>query len=370
MATARSPEQPSSLWRPKIRRVWITLNELPLAFIAAAAAVIGTACLTSYFRREGFTPFDASAVIVPAAFAGALLALYLIGLVALAFAPALAESQLPPGTIRRVDMALAMTASASLTIAGVLAYSTLSCGRNLGWTEWIGSSVGAISVLLIGWRVVRYPAVSSRGSTPPNRLRLIYLGSMALMAFATLYVVVPLALAAIEVGRQLQQHLPVVGWADVVFFAAFVPAILLNSSFTNLPNATSRLIVGLMFVLAACIPLVFFGNNSLIPQKVAVLIGIRSDDIVRLLVPSGSCEVVQAAGNLAKDVGPKQVCRPGINTIDAQVRVRTSGRWLIEASAINDVPIKPTAVTLPDKDTEMAVRPPIAQGKERNACSR
>lgn len=329
-----------------LRNMWVTLGELPIATIAAAVAAIGISNIWVYFTAVGYMPTDMGTVLSAATLSGVLVALYLLSMTLLTFAPAAMRHTFPEHSLSFAESLSAIFVGIFGTLASLAISNYFTCARlPQGWE--IASLAIAIASLAC---IVRGVSLRHKASQKGYPVVAAYLFAVSMMAVASLFVVLSLTEPAHAFANYSQI------WGDFLFLVLLILVLMLNAGLAVFASVGRQFVAGFLVVGFLFGPLMFLiGSGSGVPQKIATIIGLRFADPVTLLVPRATCQVALGAATDPKalPIHEAKGCVEGVNRLQAQVELRTGSRLLITVMQINGVAVQPSTLTIPDAGTEL-----------------
>ncbi|MBO9643770.1 MAG: hypothetical protein J7603_11695 [Pseudacidovorax sp.] len=345
-ARRRGVQGPSrSLWWPVVRKLFATLQEVPIAALSALSVMAGAAMVHRYCVLIGYGP-EASVSI---SFGAAVALVVLLGLVSLGILLQ-APAWMPPlYELPRLGFKEAVvTQSVAFLSLFVWAIATSTPSA---W-EWI---VGlAIALVVLAGVLVSLVRAKGAGWRRAG-LGVLAAGMGCAPALGALIVILKLGVFDPEVpawGFWLAT-LAVLGLIIVI---NALPGLGKNAAFVS----AALVVVGLVVIGVA-------GRSGFIAKSAATAVGLRIDGESQLRVKRAACLTLLSAVPVRKGDLPFKLadeaagagCREYGNAVTARVDLRGGGRWVLQVHSINGWDAEPAAprVSVADSAVELVLRP-------------
>lgn len=349
-----SAEVDISLWPSWVRRLFVSLREIPWASLTALSTLFGAVILFMYFRSIDHLPSDFSALVglgIAAAFcAVALLVLTSVALVA------------PAAIYREYIAREAEVNPDSKTPFGDFDLLLLQLGGVGSLFAWIGfenyqdcsafafefSVFGTILLILGFWTLSRMVFLNGGWR---RRIKRGWTGLIiAILGLLPFIMLAPLAtLFSSDYLNSFVLLLTL--WVLVVAANALIATRL--SVWGVFVSAVFVVVWGYVFVPLA------FSRPQMVPTTVAFYLGIRGEQPQQLLVLKQTCELVNNAIASAGVTGNEKACSETWSELNAQVLSNAGDRWLVEFDATGGkgtVPLK-LRLTIPRSDLQLVSKP-------------
>lgn len=327
LSTRQTTHPRSSFSLPELQRLWVTLNEIPLALLSAIAAAIGNVVLFQYFKNTGYTPDDTSAWLALGLAISFASLLVTICLGILGLLPAIAVHFLKLQVSKNHMLLLQSIAVAAMGGYLFPAFNLLS---------------GAIAGVALH-KVV--DTILSQSAVPSKQV-----GAVIAVPFFTMF----LLLSGLSITI-FSEDTAAPGWIGLlVLTIATVPLMFINAAVVAEKN-----VVGGLIVVVILIPTILnqFAPNGTFPKWAATAFGVRIAGVSDLMVSKGTCDLINAASTLRSANTETVRCIESGNHLKADVRVRVGKTWLVCVRTLNGVPIEPVfSLTIPAAGTEQMIQ--------------
>lgn len=347
--SAAASGTPTSLWPLPLRRLWVTISELPLAALVLLATSMGLLATLRYFREIAYPLPDVGSLLAAAGLVTAAAIAVALSLAVTLWAPLLMLQMGEGIRPRWSDIAWAQIIPATLFLEwAFLAPSWDDVGAPWNW--------GIVIVTLIVLTVLATRLrLWSRIKATPLRERFKH-GWVFLMC----------ALSAAVLAQGVDLLIQATGGASVLtpnqrgfmFLILFYIAVLLISGLSKVKPGTA-----FIAVLSTVIVLLFAGSvwTAELPKMLATMAGIRIKGVSDLIVSKETCARVQMVAKaqalkLKTDWRGKECAESGA-LMRADVQVHSGGRWLLQPRVMDDVemPVAMGRVTAPEAAVELAL---------------
>jgi hypothetical protein len=367
-----------SLSPPLLRRVWATINEIPLTFLGVLALFSGAIILRMYFHRIGYMPTEVGALLT--LFSAAAVIFFMLTLFsgAVLLYPALIARHTGVGPIRDYEVLVAELTALAAFLVFALLDDALGCNTGIGAGLYL---LGTVLVILLYGNVYygRLHWLAARGSLRHRLVDLFkYTAVMASVGLVTVFPLIVLQLPQRAWTSYVESKPELLPLGDTGIVLMWMSILLLNAACAKLKGRGSSLIFAAVMLFAAYAYLIWlpnaFGRESRFSDVVAIQLGIRLEGTSNLLVQEKSCEVLLASLVLKADSQiPK--CKSGVNEVEAEVPARVGSTWFVGPQRINGVDVGSSGssrVTLPDADVRLVVKnfPVKTEAKQAPRCSR
>ena len=344
-----------SLWPLSIRRVFLSLNEVPWVSFTALSTAWGGALLFIYFHSIGYVPSDLSALfglgVTTAVMSIGLLAFFAFSLFSPTWIYQIGLADLKPAfqSINRKHLAIALAGLQFGCLGGFLlhfAYQQFNC-NNLD-VFWV-----VVGGLLSIWGLSSLAYVIF---IPADLKKRIWCGFCAILIGGC-------GTVSIVVLRPLQLALAPTGFlADLIFFGLFAVIVFFNA-IAALALVRMKVAVFSLFVtvyLLLILPL--WGSNPVFfPTIVAGVLGVRESKPQELHIPQKTCQLLLSVVDPNSSLPLALKCPAGDwGVVTAQVLSNVGDRWLVQvarqkdkAAAIDEEEALQLRITIPKEGVQI-----------------
>ena len=361
----------SDLQRGSIRALSF-VRDFPWLGLGVLSTCVGASVMFVYFRSIAFTPPDLSAVLGAGAAIGVVMFAYLVFAVSVLAAPHWLFSV--AGSLREVAWRPWRGGFLTGFNNFLLGAQLLAAGllfSFVGWTLWSACSpVANYAVVLAASFLVAGSAIVAHAGWGRVRLSWNFLSSIALLLFLGALQIVFLMGVLLPSTEVSHWHaaLWLFGWLSMVAFMGRIP--------NRAPAWAPFLIASCLLPLVILVIPVFSGHADAVPKRVMELSGVRSAKVVELRVPTGTCELIVSAMNVADLAHAKVGACADTNAwsvVNAQVLSNLGSRWWIEVTQVGAL-VLPSSETLrisiPSADVQVVQRRPLEGVAGKTECVR
>jgi hypothetical protein len=375
----RGRENFQSFAPPLLRRIWATVNEIPLAFLGVLALFSGAVILRVYFHRIGYMPAEVGPLLT--LFSAAAVVFFMLTLLsgAVLLYPALIARHTGIRPIRDYEVLVAELAALAALLVFALLDDALDCNTGIGVELYL---LGAALLILLGGSTFygRLHWVAGQGTLSHRLVDLLkYTAVMVSVGLMTVFPLVVLQLPQRAWTSYVESKPELLPLGDTGIVVMWMSILLLNAACAKLKGRGSSFIFTAVMLFAAGGYLIWLpsllGRDSRFSDVVAIQLGVRLEGVSSLLVQEKSCEILLASLVEPEEGRARPSCHSGVNAVEAEVPARVGSTWLVGPQRINGVDVRGVGtprVTLADADVRLIVKnPPLKpEAKQARRCSR